>query len=160
MAGYAGFSMSNNAVDAYDRGLLPASKIGRGIPASLIARHVGHEEWHHSSKHFNEVRFYDPARVLAAFGVEPHPDHEPDPEAIAALAAHKAARADAPNVHTGCTVEWLDWGGTRKHPRAYPQRATGCTVAIKGQTATITLPSGSTFQKRLTTNGFRWSKEG
>ena len=34
MAGYAGFSMSNNAVAAYDSGLVPASKIP-GVPAAL-----------------------------------------------------------------------------------------------------------------------------
>ena len=74
MAGYnweAG--MSNNAVDAYDRGLFPLSKLsaallksnGIGITVGF-ARYLADNyawsssEWHHSGgDYFNEVKFYD-----------------------------------------------------------------------------------------------------
>ncbi|MCX8003340.1 MAG: hypothetical protein N2688_00030 [Burkholderiaceae bacterium] len=158
MSGYDGFSMSNRARDAYRSGLRPASKIGR-VPADLIRRFVPPEEWHHTSVRFNRTEFYSPRRVLAVFGLAPHPDYEADPEAVAALAAHRAG-GDRPRVHTGCTVEWIEWGGTLHRPKAYPQRATGCTVAVKGRTATVTLPNGRRFRKRLSTAGFRFAPEG
>jgi len=154
MAGYADdFSMSNNALHAYDRGLLPASKI-KGVPAALIDAHCRYEEWHHSSKHFNRVKFYDPGRVRATFGLEPSEEWPADPLAVAALAAHKAASKSVGEVYHNCRVEWIEWGGTLRQPKAYPQVAEGCTVAVKGQTASITLPDGGNLTKRLTTNGF------
>lgn len=70
MAGYYGYSMSNNAVDAYENGRFPASKIGRGIPVKLIREHCGEGEYHHTSKHYNVTYFYDKAEVLAMFGIE------------------------------------------------------------------------------------------
>ncbi len=62
MAGYNGFSMSNNAVDAYARGLLPASKAARefGFKSTAAVRACVHpSEWHHTSKEFNATDFYD-----------------------------------------------------------------------------------------------------
>lgn len=159
MAGYQqDFSMSNNAVAAYNYGLLPASKI-KGIPAALIDKHCRYEEWHHSSKAFNRVKFYDEAYVRATFGLIAHEDHDPDADAIAALAAHKEARKDAPTVWTNCTAEWIEWSGSLRRPKATEMKATGCTVSVKGQTATITLANGNSFIKRLSTNGFKFTGE-
>lgn len=56
--------MSVNAVDAYDRGLLPASKIarkiGRGVTAADVAAVLNPAEWHHTSARFNKTNFYKP----------------------------------------------------------------------------------------------------
>lgn len=153
MAGYNGFSMSNNAVAAYNNGLVPASKIP-GVPAALVKEHCRPTEWHHSSKNYNRVDFYDPAEVRAIFGLEVHEDHEADPRAVAALAAHKTGVKKAPDVLTNCRVEWIEWTGSLKRPTATEMVAEGCKVSVKGQTATITLPTGETLTKRLTTNGF------
>ena len=62
MAGYHNFSMSNNAVDAYHRGLLPASKAARefGFKSTAALRScVRSGEWHHTSKKFNATDFFD-----------------------------------------------------------------------------------------------------
>lgn len=168
MTGYSpDFSMSNNAIAAYAEGLVPASKI-RGVPAALVERHCRAAEWHHSSKAYNRVNFYDPDLVRAAFGLD-H-DHvcdaecehgcsyRADPAAIAALAAHKNDRKAAAAVHENCTVEWIDWIGSLRRPKAIERREAGCTVTVKGQTATITLPNGSTLTKRLSTRGFSFTK--
>lgn len=76
MAGYADdFSMSNNAIDAYDRGLRPRSKwtkadILDALPANartylqldeyplefLREYFLEVEEWHHTSKHYIRAR--------------------------------------------------------------------------------------------------------
>lgn len=162
MAGYNGFSMSNNAVAAYADGLLPASKI-KQVPATLIERFVRANEWHHSSKNYNRVNFYDPAVVLATFGLVEACDEDGDPipanpEAISALAAHKAEKKRGATVHTGCTVEWIEWTGSLKRPTANERREVECTVSVKGQTATITLANGEVVTKRLSTRGFSWKK--
>lgn len=155
MAGYNWLAgMSNNAVAAYDSGLLPASKIGR-VPAALIEKFCRHVEWHHASKAFNRVKFYDPAEVLQTFGLAGDPEAA-DPAAVAALAEWTAAKNRGPQVYTNCRVEWIEWSGTLSRPRATERVAEGCTVSVKGQTATVTLPDGSTLTKRLTTRGFRF----
>lgn len=154
MSGYqSDFSMSNRAVDAYDSGLVPASKVG-GVPASLVEAHCRYAEWHHCSSRYNKVKFYNPQYVRATFGIEQHEDYSAAPQAVAALAAYKAAKKSAPVIHTNCRVEWLEWSGSIKHPRANECSADGCTVMVKGQTATVTLPNGNSFIKRLSTNGF------
>jgi len=48
MAGYNGFSMSNNAVRAYNNGLVPASKVS-GVPSALVKEYGRPVEYHHSS---------------------------------------------------------------------------------------------------------------
>lgn len=80
MAGYADdFSMSNNAIDAYDRGLRPRSKWSKadilnalpanaraylqldGYPLEFLREYfLVDEEWHHTSKLYNKTEFYRP----------------------------------------------------------------------------------------------------
>ena len=82
MAGYNGYSMSNNAVAAYDDGLAPASKwveflknfspVFKGIVARDIIAGADADEWHHTSKQYNRTNFYsrntlfrDAAKIVA-----------------------------------------------------------------------------------------------
>jgi len=71
MAGYNGFSMSNNAVEAYNKGLLPLSKITASMlkDAGIKTKKselkiltsngiIKHTEWHHTSCHYNCTDFY------------------------------------------------------------------------------------------------------
>jgi len=159
MAGYDWQNgMSNNAVEAYDRGLVPASKVGRGIPAALVDQFCWYEEWHHASAHFNKVKFYDRERALATFGLIEHDDFKADEAAVAALAAYKAEKKSGPKIeiHENCRVEWIEWGGSIRRPKAYHQVEEGARVELKGSTATITLKSGKVFKKRLGTSGFNF----
>lgn len=158
MAGYCGYSMSNNAVAAYDNGLRPASKIP-GVPAALVREFCGSDEWHHSSKAYNKVFFYDPTYVRAKFGLEVNEEYESNPEAVAALANHKSARKTGGTIYKNCSVEWLEWTGSMKHPTCTKRSADGCAITIKGQTATITLPGGEKLTKRLSTRGFYYKTE-
>ena len=72
MAGYIDHSISNNGMNAYKRGLFPISKLYKDdlIQANLnitvkFAKWLAKQgywhpsEWHHCSKHYNEVNFYD-----------------------------------------------------------------------------------------------------
>jgi hypothetical protein len=154
MTGYqSDFSMSNNARAAYGAGLVPASKVP-GVPAALVREFCRPREWHHSSKAYNKVEFFDPAEVRAIFGIETCEDTEADPRAVAALAARKGAKPGE-TVHANCIVEWIEWSGSLKRPVATERKAAGCTVVVKGQTATVTHPDWARLLvKRLTTNGF------
>jgi hypothetical protein len=149
MAGYNGFSMSNNATYAYEKGLCPASKI-KGIPASLINEYCYPSEWHHSSKNYNKVNFYDPDDVRKTFNN--------NPDAILALQNYKNNMKNSGTVYENSTVQWIRWEGSLKHPKAVICNAKGCKVIVKGLSATVTLPYGNSFIKRLSTKGFIFSK--
>jgi uridine phosphorylase len=162
--------MSEGADQAYREGKVPASKIP-GVPAKLVREFCGGGEWHHTSKFYSETGFYNPLEVRVAFGLEVderteeqlredgEDRFEPNPAAIAALAAHKQNKPAAV-VHENCTVSWLEWSGSRNHPRCQEREEAGCRVVIQGQTATVTLPSGKTMVKRLATREFKVSGPG
>ena len=165
MTGYHNYSMSNNAVDAYDKGLLPASKI-KGIPASLIKKYCSSEEWHHCSKKYNRVEFYDPRLVRKKFGLLTYDDIkslradgynaedlEPSIYAIKALIDHKENK-NLETVYENCSVHWLEWPSfSSKYNKPKNMSEDGCRVIIKGQTATVFLKAGI-MKKRLSTTGF------
>ena len=67
MAGYYNYSMSNNAVNAYNNGLLPASKVAKlfGCKTEIIVKHCPYAEWHHTSCKYNITKFYDPLTCAA-----------------------------------------------------------------------------------------------
>ncbi len=81
MAGYSGYSMSNNAVAAYENGEKPLSKWKKAdileavktqevelkcspsklqkLPAVLLKEIcLCYSSWHHTSSHYNETKFY------------------------------------------------------------------------------------------------------
>ena len=68
MAGYDGYSKSNNAVDAEANGRYPLTKAARIVArvtgatvreARRVLVELGTSEWHHSSKFYNPVDYYD-----------------------------------------------------------------------------------------------------
>lgn len=153
MSGYNyQMGMSNNAVNAYCEGLVPASKIP-GVPAALVRQYARPAEWHHTSKAYNRTDFYWPGDVRALFGLESNEDQAPDPRAVAALAAWKQSQGSV-QIHEHCRVEWLEWDGSLRRPTCIECAAEDCRVEVKGQTATVALPDGRTFRKRLATRGF------
>lgn len=157
MAGYYGFSMSNNAVEAYRKGLLPASKIS-GVPTELIKSLCAPAEWHHTSKHFNATDFYDPDIVMGKFGLLGDEHDFFDHKAVAALKKHRSTKANEVS-HVDCRVEWLEWSGTRKNPKCKTRIELGATVTVKASTATICCESGEIVVKRLSTNGFSYEPD-
>ena len=84
MAGYNGYSMSNNAVKAYSEGKVPLSKINTeilnqfNIPLSVkdvkaILKEEGPCEWHHTSCHYNCTNFYNLSGLAEIFN-NPKPE--------------------------------------------------------------------------------------
>lgn len=65
-SGYVGWSMSNRAAEAYDKGLAPLSKIRGGAWKKIAATVVQPAEWHHTSKFCNRTDFYDPRAIAGA----------------------------------------------------------------------------------------------
>ena len=73
MAGYAGYSKSNNAIEAESEGRMPMSRacavvasatgLKRADAKALLVRlHDG--EYHHTSKFYNRVKFYDTVEAI------------------------------------------------------------------------------------------------
>ena len=152
MAGYCDFSKSNNAIDAEDEGKFPASIAARrlGVPIEVVRAH-GSCEWHHSSKFFNRVDYYD---------IDDIRDWLTEPEGMEALAAAKTDSRTIQSVeYVDCRVEWIDWVGPRRHIKAQPRLIEGALVVVKGKTATVHPAQGSAFQKRLSTNGFKFTPQ-
>jgi|TARA_Y100000310_G_scaffold88102_1_gene85022 hypothetical protein len=148
MSGYCGFSKSNNAIDAENEGRFPASVIAQdcGVPTGFILDNAPSSEWHHTSLYANATPYYD-ADEIGAWLAEPGVQEE--------LAQWKAKRKAEPVTYSNVTVEWLQWGGTRSHPKATVCKESGCTVLDKhGKMVTVTLPDGSTMRKGKQTNGF------
>jgi hypothetical protein len=162
MAGYDGFSMSNNAVDAYESGRMPASKIakkiGRGATARGVAAVLQTAEWHHTSSWFTETKFYD-------FDEAVHERSERDgvleEAARSALideivVASKAGKVAASAAFLAA-VSWLEWGGTRNRPTA-TRRTEWASVVEKGEWYSIEVIRGGqtfkAFRKNRNANGF------
>ncbi len=140
MAGYDGFSKSNNALSAESRGLCTAGVVARKfkVSAAAVESVLRPREWHHVSKFFTAKNYYDLDDIS-----------ESDVE--------KMKRFDAENAATDgefrATISWLEWAGTRKHPTATNFVATG-TVTKKKSTYKIRLDAGREFTKREGTRGF------
>lgn len=75
MAGYDGYSKSNNALDAEADGKYPLTHAVRIVAETAgcsqrVAREalktVGPCEWHHTSMHYNRTNYYD-TRIAAAY---------------------------------------------------------------------------------------------
>lgn len=148
MSGYFEFSKSNNAVAAEADGRFPASVVARklGVPAAYVRERIGTSEWHHSSKYYNVVKYYDLAECEQWLESE---------EGRADFAEWQAAQKPrTSSTRTCCRVEWLEWGGTRNHPRATKRSADGCTVVDEGGAFyKITLPGGKTLRKKKDCRG-------
>ena len=123
-------------------------------------------EWHHSSKHFNQVDYYDGELLLRLAAIDngdnspAELDDEEDEDIVEAgkiLARLRGWRKPKSTAKrwTGCTVSWLEWGGTRSRPKATEHTATDCAVEWKGgKFCTVTFPTGNSMRKGLDTKGF------
>lgn len=157
MAGYNGYSKSNNALVAENEGKFPSSILAKklGVKSQAVKALMQPSEWHHTSSHYNCTDYYDGGVLIAVkTGDIDGYDDDDVTEARELLAALKAWQPAAEEVFENCDVEWLEWSGTRKHPKAETMKSSGCRVAVKGTTCTVTFSDGKTMQKRKSTRGF------
>jgi hypothetical protein len=162
MSGYHNFSMSNNAISAYESGEMPRSKWTKGaiidaiseiakdyseinvsgfkkVRAEILREQVlRRSSWHHTSSYFNETVFYTVSvnDVLSAN------------KRIDKLQAAKVEKIVKPEVKR-VRAHYLEWSGTRKHPKATDCEAVG---EIRGNWF---YPDGESFKKSTTAKGFQ-----
>ena len=162
MSGYCDFSKSNNAVSAESSGRYPASRAAKilGVPARFVREVCGfasHGEYHHYSKYFNRVDYFDTQEIRLWMEGDADTVEERGMAFAESLAIWKAQHAEKPaaKIYSGVAVKWLEWGGTLAHPHATERTATGCTVEdAGGKFVTVKLATGDTVRKGRDTNGF------
>ena len=144
MAGYCGYSKSNNAIEAEENGRFPASILAKkiGVKSGAIKEILSPSEWHHTSKMYNKTNYYDMEEALERID-ELKSWREPKKENI---------------VYKNCSVEFLEWGGSRKHPRATVRKYDGLEVNVKGDWFEFEIQLSPTYKKKIrkkkNTNGF------
>jgi hypothetical protein len=164
-AGYADdFSKSNNAKDAEASGRYPASGIAERlkVPVKFIQEHAPKTgEWHHTSKYYNMTDYYDLQDVKDWMeGKGDHTVEGNESTGADTLAewrmTQKALGKNPSDVLKGRSIKYLEWSGTRNHPRATEKTIDNVIIERKpGQKmVTITTPDGMSFKKSLDTKGF------
>jgi len=78
MSGYAGYSMSNNAVAAYDDYKMPASRAKNYLGLKDLGG-ISESEWHHTSKEYNCTDFYDLRDLITDDILAASSRHRPNP---------------------------------------------------------------------------------
>lgn len=168
MAGYNGFSMSNNAVAAYEDGEKPLSKWTKAdifdtieeqevelkcsieklkkLPVKVLKEIcLTYSSWHHTSNHYNKTDFYS----LDVDRIENLTDDKIE-ELLLYYKIDKKAESKPSEEMWECA--FLEWSGSRKHPVATEVIEEGI---IKGNW--FYRKDGS--KKKTTANGFRFIKQ-
>jgi len=140
MAGYDGFSKSNNAIEAEEGGRFPVSKLAKrlGVKTKAIKALMEPCEYHHTSKMYNYTDFYDEDDAM---------------EIIDELKAWKEP-AKTEIKHEGCRGEYLEWRGSRKRSVATKIEFKGILAIEKGDWFTLFFQDGTKKRKKKNTNGF------
>lgn len=162
MAGYNGYSMSNNAVAAYQNGEKPLSKWTKADILSTI-KELDIElkcdfsklqkvpvralkdiclycsSWHHTSNHYNKTNFYsiDTGRIKDLSNND-----------IDTIIVNSKVTVAVP-LEQKWKCAFLEWSGSRKHPKATEVIEVG---TVKGDW--FYRADGS--KKKTTANGFRF----
>lgn len=169
MAGYKGFSMSNNAVAAYEDGEKPLSKWTkadifeiiededreiklkcsidklRKLPVKILKDIcLTYSSWHHTSNHYNKTDFYS----LDVKAVESLTDERIN-ELIAEYKADKKTESKPSEEKWECA--FLEWSGSRKHPVA-------TEVIEEGIVKGVWFYRKDGSKKKTAANGFRFIK--
>lgn len=168
MAGYNGFSMSNNAVAAYEDGEKPLSKWTKTdifdainkqevelkcsieklkkLPVKVLKEVcLTYSSWHHTSNHYNKTDFYS----LDVDRIENLADDKIE-ELLLDYKTGKKAESKSSEERWECA--FLEWSGSKKHPVATEVIEEGI---IKGNW--FYRKDGS--KKKTTANGFRFIKQ-
>lgn len=110
------FSMSVGAANAKAEGKLTASEFGKrlGVSAAAVKKVLGEDgEWHHTSSRYNITNFYE-IEDLTANGLR---EAIKKVKEMRAFDSAKKALSIAEKF-TAKKLEYLEWGGTRRHPTA------------------------------------------
>ena len=139
MAGYSGYSKSNNAVHAERNGRFPASVLAKklGVKSAAIVALIPTSEWHHVSKFFNTINYYDLEQAV---------------ERLEELKAWEEPKENEIS-YNNCSGSYLEWSGTRNYPKAKKINFESIKVTKKGKWFILNLPTGI-IRKNESTRGF------
>lgn len=169
MAGYYNYSMSNNAVDAYSEGKKPLSKWKKADILTEAAELLENDEnkaaklhllqsctlaqlknnllrcaeWHHTSKHYNMTDF---------FAVDDCKLDELTAEEVAEWKAEKPPKAQEQPARKG-TMFYIEWTGTRNHPRAKHCKLENVEILEKGSFYIVLKDGKQILKKKIGSNG-------
>lgn len=165
MAGYNGYSMSNNAVDAYNNGEMPLSKWTKAAILEAVHTAVDDGEavinfdldllkkvkvaelkefllykssWHHTSSRYNRTDFYS----LDVDRLE-----ELTAEDVLKMSEKKTEKKEPQTELWKCS--FLEWSGSHRHPKATEVTEVG---EVKGNW--FFRKDGG--RKKTTANGFKF----
>lgn len=167
-SGYSGYSMSKNAVDAYECGEKPLSRWTKTDIIEKAAEVIGAEDpriaqlkyiklkvlkerllrctsWHHTSSYVNATDFYsfdeEAAEALT----------EEDIEEMRMPSARKEERE--PVSYRG-EIRFLEWSGTRNHPKAKEKTLESVKIVERGSFYWIYDDYGTLLlRKKIGSNG-------
>lgn len=163
-AGYSGYSMSNNAVAAYEDGEKPISKWTKSdilqavqdnypdkyemlkkLPIKILKEIcLVKTSWHHTSSHYNKTDFYS-IRDLDDLTQDYIND-------IVASASSRPVKSQ-PNIKRG-TINYIEWTGTRNHPKANKKQLDNVNIEERGSFYIVTDDKGNEIlRKKIGSNG-------
>lgn len=164
-AGYKGYSMSNNAVSAYEHGEKPISKwtksellglikdsysdlydVAKDAPLDVLRKiFLIKTSWHHTSSHYNKTDFYS---------FNDYVDITED-EILSRINTNKPREKEDKSDKYLADIEYLEWGGTRKRPIPKKIALKDVYVQDNGQWRIIFDENGNQLmRKNISTKGF------
>lgn len=166
MAGYNGYSMSNNAVDAYDSGEKPLSRWRKAdileeisasgiklrcsifklqkLPVGILKKVcLTHSSWHHTSCRYNKTDFYG----LDEWNIENLTDEKINELLEEYKSEKKEKEPETEAEKWKCA--FLEWSGSRSHPKA-------TEVVEEGLVKGLWFYRSNGTRKKTSANGFRF----
>ena len=168
MAGYHNYSMSNNALAAYAAGKMPLSKWTKSAILETAAEYLDGDEtaaakltllrkcklrilkskllrqteWHHTSSHYNITDF---------FGIDEDTLEELTAETVAEW--HEDETPAPVSQKRPGTIDYIEWGGTRKHPKAHERTLENVEIEEKGSFYLVYKDGSLVLKKKIGSNG-------
>lgn len=170
-SGYDGYSMSNNAIAAYDNDEKPLSKWSKDdilriarqldwdkavylakVPLEeLRDRLLKRTSWHHTSSYYNKTDFY-------SFDDDAFDAFKPK-DARDWVEYHKQVLSDRAkekkkNHSRKGRIDYLTWGGSRAHPKAYEEYLDDVYIEERGSFYVVTDEKGrEILRKKIGSTG-------
>lgn len=163
-SGYSGYSMSQRAARAYEDGEKPLSKWTKReiinkikdidkekaqafskVKLSVLKDTVlRYSSWHHTSSMCNRTDFYEVSDEII---------EEMTIDDILNLTKKEEVKEEPVNKYKG-TIIYLEWSGTRKHPKATEHKLEDVWIEEKGCFYLVTNDTGElVIKKKIGSNG-------
>ena len=164
--GYSGFSMSNNAVAAYESGEKPLSKWTKAeilsaveeinpqaveylkpINAATLREHLlSNSSWHHTGYYYNKTDFYALDEDVVS---------ELTQDAVNQWTKIADKKPEDTETFRG-NIDYVEWSGSRNHPKATNKRLENVVIQKRGSFYRVLADNGNEIlRKKIGSNGTR-----